>query len=50
LLPYQELLSDYPPGAYVIVPTGSDLAKTLVVDLLPMKYPGAETYPPLDDY
>ena len=46
----RELLSDYAPGAYVIVPTASNLAKTLVVDLLPMKDPEAETYPPLDDH
>jgi cytidine deaminase len=45
----RELLSDYAPGAHVIVPTGSELAKMLVVDLLPMKRQGEETYPPLDD-
>jgi cytidine deaminase len=44
----RELLSDYAPGAYVIVPIGGDLVRVPLIDLLPMKRQGAEAYPPID--
>lgn len=46
----RELLSDYAPGAYVIVPVGNDLVRMPLIDLLPMKRQGAEAYPPLDPH
>lgn len=44
----RELLSDYAPGASVIVPSGSSLVRVVLSDLLPMKRETAEAYPPLN--
>lgn len=41
----RELLSDYAPDASVIVPSGGDLVRVVLSDLLPMKREAAEAYP-----
>jgi cytidine deaminase len=41
----RELLSDYAPEASVIVPSGGDLVRVVLSDLLPMKRETAEAYP-----
>jgi cytidine deaminase len=45
----REMLSDYAPDAYVIMPDGDvSLTTRRVLELLPGKSPRAERYPPLD--